>query len=744
MKTRLAILRLIATALLGCTAVAQAETITVNSGADAGGSCPGADCTLRQAIVTAATGDAINFAASIATIDLTSAELLIDKNLMISGPGANLLTVQRNVSASANFRIFNVSGAFNVSISGLTIANGGLINNSGCGIANNGGVLTLTNATVSANIGGGYSDGGAIGNFAGTVNLSNSTISGNSAYNGGGIYNAAGALATVANSTISGNGAINGGGIYTEGTVTITNGTVSGNSAEDSFGAGGGILNSGGTINARDTIIAKNTGLVGPDVYGALTTQGYNLVGNSSGATISPASQTGDQIGGGAKPIIDPLLGPLQDNGGPTFTQALLSGSPAIEGGGAATDPDPATGHGAIIVDQRGFARPVDSPSYTNASGGDGSDIGAYEVQADQLPGCSNLNRIVKNNNGGGTDSLRDVIANVCAGSTITFAANVRGAIDMTGPEILITKSLTIDGPGANLLSVRRSASAITNFRIFDIAEHLIVSISGLTIANGNVPGNLGGGILNNNSTLNLAYVTISGNTADIGAGIYTARAATIINSTISGNTISGNVAGDGGGGIFNLGTLSLTNSTLSANQAQTSGGGGRGGGLYNYLGTVNLTNSTISANPADFGGGIYNSAGTVNSRNTVIALNISPSGPDVNGSLVSQGFNLIGDYSGATISPAQFSDQLGVSSAQLNLGPLQYNGGPTQTHALLAGSLAIDEGNSSGSSIDQRGFKRPFGSPPNPNPNASDGSDIGAFEYGADTIFANGFELPP
>ncbi len=743
MKTRLAILRLIAIALLGITTFAQAETITVNSGADSGGSCPGADCTLRQAILTAAAGDTIDFGA-VATIDLTSAELLIDKNLTIIGPGAKLLTVQRNASASANFRIFNISGAFNVSISDLTIANGALINDSGCGIANNGGTLTLTNAAISANTGGGYSDGGGIGNFAGTLNVSNSTISGNSAYNGGGIYNAAGSLTTIANSTISGNEAVSGGGIYTEGTVTVTNGTVSGNASTQSFGAGGGILNSGGTVNARDTIIGKNVGSPGPDVYGDMTTQGYNLVGNSSGATITPANQTGDQIGGGPKPIIDPMLGPLQDNGGPTFTQALLSGSTAIEGGGAATDPDPATGHSAIITDQRGFARPVDSPSVANASGGDGSDIGAYEVQADQLPGCSNLNRIVKNNNGGGTDSLRDVIANVCAGSTITFAANVRGAIDMTGPEMLITKSLTIAGPGANLLSVQRSASAITNFRIFDIAEHLIVSISGLTIANGSVPGNVGGGISNSNSTLNLAYVTISGNTADIGAGIYTTRAATITNSTISGNTISGNVAGDGGGGIFNQGTLSLTNSTLSANKAQTSGGGGRGGAIYNSLGAVSLINSTISANQSDFGGGIFNSAGTVKSKNTIIALNISPSGPDFNGPLVSQGFNLVGDYSGATISPAQFSDQLGVSSAQLNLGPLQFNGGPTRTHALLSGSVAIDQGDSSGSGIDQRGFKRPFGSPPNPNPNGSDGSDIGAFEYGADAIFANGFELPP
>jgi hypothetical protein len=527
--------------------------------------------------------------------------------------------------------------------------------------------------------------------------------------------------------------------------VTLTDSTISGNSAIN-VGYGGGISNPDGTVYSRNTIIAKNTAAgLGPDVYGPVTSQGYNLIGNSSGASISPVSYTGDQIGGGAKPVIDPMLAPLQDNGGPTFTQALLSGSTAIESGAAATDPDPATGHSAIITDQRGFARPVDSPSIANASGGDGSDIGAYEVQSDQLPGCSNVNRIVKNNNGGGTNSLRDVLANVCAGSTITFAADVRGAIDLTGPQISITKSVTINGPGANLLSVQRSASASTNFRIFNIADHLIVGISGLTIANGSVPGSVGGGISNGNSTLSLAYVALSGNKADFGAGLYTTRTTTITNSTISGNTISGNLAGDGGGGIFNEGAVSLINSTVSGNNAEIAGGGGYGGGIYNLLGTVNLTNSTVATNSGDLGGGVYNgNTGTVNSRNTIIALNISTNGPDVKGALASQGFNLIGDYSGAVISPAQFSDQLGVSAAQLNLGPLQYNGGPTQTHALLSSSFAIDEGNSSGSTTDQRAFTRPFGSPPDPNPNGGDGSDIGAFEFGADKIFANGFELSP
>src|ERR1700682_1670737 len=112
MKIRIAILRQIAITLLSLAAAAQAATITVNSTADAGGTCPGATCTLRQAIATAASGDTINFGAGITTITLTSDELLINKNLTIIGSGANLLSVQRSAaSGTPNFRIFNIASS---------------------------------------------------------------------------------------------------------------------------------------------------------------------------------------------------------------------------------------------------------------------------------------------------------------------------------------------------------------------------------------------------------------------------------------------------------------------------------------------------------------------------------------------------------------------------------------------------------------------------------------------------------
>lgn len=355
---------------------AEGATITVNSNADSGGTCPGATCTLRQAILSAAPGDTIDFASGITTITLTSGQLLISKNLTINGPGANVLTVQRGENF---FRVFEInSGSTNTTISGLTIAEGwvstaGLFGSSGGGILNSSasGTVNIVSCVLFDNVADnvGLGMGGGIYN-AGTVNIINTTIADNFSPEGGGIYNASGASANITNSTIFDNHTgrfENGGGIYNAGSVTIINTTISGNSTGQ-FGEGGGVSNEG-TVIARNSIIAKNgAGHEGDDFNGVLISQGFNLIGNNDQTTMTPT--TGDQIGTPASPI-DPLLGPLQDNGGPTPTLALLFGSPAIDKGGAAP---------GITSDQRGRQRPVDIAAIANAMGGNGSDIGAFEV----------------------------------------------------------------------------------------------------------------------------------------------------------------------------------------------------------------------------------------------------------------------------------------------------------------------------------------------------------------------------
>lgn len=446
-----------------------ANTLTVTNTNDSGTG------SLREAIATAQPNDTINFNLNNCPCTITLAsELVINKSLIIQGPGAEQLTVSGNNVV----RVFNIAaGNLNVTLSGIKIANGkgatsggggGIFNAStgtvnvtnstlsgnfsadpnccsgGGGIFNsNTGTVNITNSTLSGNTnpstgryGGGVyntkgtvniinstlsgntaaesAGGGAIFNANGTVTIINSTLSGNVATqgstgsSGGGIYNVAGGTVTVIgsllssnsgkeggaifnsqaaviviNSTLSGNSNIGsgrgGGAIFNNGsgsTVTVTNCTISGNSGKDS---GGGIFNaSNGTLNVKNTIIALNSATTsGPDVSGNFNSQGYNLVGKAVGSTGFTIGVNNDLVGSIATPI-NPMLGPLANNGGPTQTMTLLSGSPALDRGSAAND---STGT-SITTDQRGLPRPVDLSSVQNAAGGNGSDIGAYEAQS--------------------------------------------------------------------------------------------------------------------------------------------------------------------------------------------------------------------------------------------------------------------------------------------------------------------------------------------------------------------------
>jgi hypothetical protein len=339
------------------------------------------------------------------TIRLTSNELSIVKNLTIRGPVAHPLAISsgtskhgvhvyRGVSVTISHLIFKESKGATYGIlndndeSGpifnegtLTLSNSTVSGNSaflGGGIVNLG-TLTLNNSTVSGNS---ADTGGGIVNF-GTLSLNNSTVSGNSAGgDGGGIYNFAFAdTLSISNSTVSGNSASGkGGGIYNVGSkADITFCTIYGNKAVGNgvfIGNGGGLfigdLDVNGTkapshVSIRNSIIAGDHAPTGPDISGRLTSDGYNLIQNLSGATFAPSKQYATDVlmDSGANLRIDPTL---QDNGGytklHTFTHALLPGSPAI-------DQIPLSDClvDGITTDQRGVKRPQ----------GAACDIGAYE-----------------------------------------------------------------------------------------------------------------------------------------------------------------------------------------------------------------------------------------------------------------------------------------------------------------------------------------------------------------------------
>lgn len=241
----------------------------------------------------------------------------------------------------------------------------------------------------------------------------------------------------------------------------------------------------------------------------------------------------------------------------------------------------------------------------------------------------------------------------------------------------------------------------------------------------------------------------------------------------------SGGAAGSGGsgGGFLNTGTLSLNTSTISANaagnggyggnatflDAGAGGDGGNGGGICNAVnqqsaslsissctialnlsGALGISGIPIRGNPGPAGapgtgGGVWTGITNATVRNTLIATNLVNIGAngaglvegDVLGSFASQGFNLLGTGDGSTgFTNGVNADQVGTDASPIDplLGPLQMNGGPTATHALLPGSPAIDQGNSFGIHFDQRHDKRPFVFSTIPAP-GGDGSDIGAFE---------------
>lgn len=220
-----------------------------------------------------------------------------------------------------------------------------------------------------------------------------------------------------------------------------------------------------------------------------------------------------------------------------------------------------------------------------------------------------------------------------------------------------------------------------------------------------------GGGILNNAGTLNLVNSTLSANKAAYGGALYN-QSGTL---NVTASTLSGNVGRFGGGGLYNdSGTLTATNITVTGNRAPS----GNGGGMYNLDGTLNVVNSTIWGNSAFSSifdaGGIYNDGDAVTLYNTIVANNSSYQCYDYAETLTADKFNL--DDDGSCGNATQ------KTPAEIALGALQDNGGPTQTLKPGKGSAALDAGDdivcvaNAGSptfgagGVDQRGVKRPQG----------------------------------
>ncbi len=311
---------------------------TVTNLADSG---PGS---LRDAIINTSAGGTVDFQAGLTgTILLSSGELAIGNDLTIAGPGAGVLTVSGNQA----YRVFDVTGPFNVVVSGLRIANG--MSSGG------GGILNVGTLRVAGRVLSGNSLGGGIFN-TGTLTVTNTVVTGNSTGTGasftfsygGGIFNYGTAIVTdsvVSSNQINGFG--NGGGVENIGMLTIIDSTISANSARGGSGFGGGIWSDGSLTVIHSTVSGNSSTLSGGGIYrqgGSLTVIHSTLSGNDAGMGIS--------AGGGIYFAADTAY-PGSPGSGVYFDTGMLDVTNRPAPGQRRPDPDdgPAAGQSG---DQRG------------------------------------------------------------------------------------------------------------------------------------------------------------------------------------------------------------------------------------------------------------------------------------------------------------------------------------------------------------------------------------------------------
>ena len=647
-------------------------------------------------------------------------------------------TLANNSTTGDNHR----GGAIHSTSGAVTISQSTLSGNSTAGSDADGGAIfaisgtvTISQSTLSGNSTAGSSaDGGAIHSITGALTISESTLSGNStagsSADGGAIYANTGAV-SISQSTLSGNSTTGanaeGGAIFADtGALTISQSTLTLNDAKQSVG--GAIFSFSSPVTITNSIVAGNTDLSGtaPDVRKSPNVDDAfivtsSLIGRNNGTGLTATVGTtpganGNLIGGdNAGAAINPQLGPLANNGGPTQTHALLSTSPAIDRGSNSLAND-------FFNDQRGnpFLR----------TSGDKVDMGAYERQTVAV-----LSLIVDTNqdeNDGnysaGDLSRREAIglANGSIGTnTITFAASLfTGGLASTVlrlGELAISESVTINGPGQTLLSINANQLS----RVLNVigGTQIDVTLAGLTLTGGRTTASnasfsdnthSGGGIrFDSTGTLTLTNSTVSENSTEGGSadggGIFASTGAvTLTNSTVSGNSTAGAFA-DGGGISSASGAVTLTNSTVSGNQV--TGTDSDGGGVRFDDSVVTIVNSTITGNSATGAGGglgmlVDSSDKKLTIHNSIIAGNTAGSNPDFTSPTnpaanLEVRHSLIGRSDGTSLTASANPDANGnliggtTDPTKINplLAPLANNGGPTRTHALLTNSPAFDRG---------------------------------------------------
>ncbi|MGB6222736.1 choice-of-anchor Q domain-containing protein [Haloferula sp.] len=729
----------------------QMITSTANSGAGS----------VRDLVAASTPGRVLIFDASLdgQTIDLSGSHLMITDDLTID---ASSLPNGVTISAGGNSRHFMVTGGKTLTLNGVTLTDGSATGDYpdyfGGSIYSEGGNVNLIGSTIS----GCYAwAGGAIFIRNGILTAVDSTISGNSNLAGGipaTIYAGSNASIFFRSCTVSGN--TEGYAILSQGNDTeIINCSVVENT-------GDGINLSGGASLIRSTTVANNTGQGIRGTAGIL--ENCLISGNMGSAGLADV-----ELGVNIRSAIS-SLSPLGNYGGKTQTMRPLSGNPAIDGGQAtATTPaadqrgyaafqgldigafqtqlgtvspvdinqDLSTGDLAFVVGTVGNLTATSSnqtlvPDGNITFGGSGSNrtVAATPVAGesgdttititDDLTGGSfsfplhvgsTAPLVTASYQQDGTPgSLRDVVARVAEGSTITFT--YRDQSDLTRP-ILIDKDLTIDG--ILPFSYRTTLASNGSSRLFEVAEGVTLTIKDMDLSGGSETDNEGGGAILNRGTLTLINSQVLGcATTSQGGGIRSLGDLTLVRCVIGNNTAAGS-----GGGVFHTGgKLSVTNSTIGQNTSSA-----QGGGIY-CSGETDLIHNTISANTSLQVGGVrLGGTQPIYIENTIVADNhVTSSAPDLsnpeNALLVSGGGNLIGNNLSVEIvfppgTPNAGNDYVNMAakltplttySGKLTMIPLP--GSPAYEHGVVTALSPTDDTN---------GKRRPIGYD----------TDIGAYE---------------
>ena len=545
---------------------------------------------LRNAIAGIQAGGVITFAPGLSgqTITLTGGQIVLSTNVTID---ASALANGISINGNASSRIFQVNSGFSVILNALTLTNGYQGPNGFAGAIANSGTLAMNNCTLAGNSAAPSGTGGAIDNV-GQLTLKGCTLFANTGAFAGAINNTA--VCTLQNCTFYGNSATagNGGAIDNAfgATLNILHCTFSGNGTA---GGGGGIDNYQSQVNLTNTIIAGNTG---GDIYN----WGGSTISAGGSNIVQVLGNAGTVLGASTIRTVNPLLGPLANNGGPTLSLLLQSGSPAINAGASSA----ATG---LATDQRGRPRLLDGVV----------DIGAVEFQSPALAtlpaggvttNSAMLNGIVNPGDDtaayyfqyGLTTSYGSVTAmNFLPATNFTYTA--ASALSGLAPGTLYHfRLVTTNGTGTR-------AGADLTFHAFRPASVVLnTNDAGDGSLRDAIASTLPGGFISFAANLSGSTILLTSGQITIGNNVTIDASALANGISISGNSTSGIFHVNHGANVV-LNALTLTN-------GYNGGAGWSGyGGAINNSGTLAMNNCTLAGNsiaPSKLGGAIDNNNG--------------------------------------------------------------------------------------------------------------------------------------